>query len=169
MRMFPPSWASLPPPPPLPYPTPQVITEQQAELHALDTRCLLAIWFTLGSAYVSKLLSQFIPHSSSHTASTYPFSTSASLFLGNLFLNIAIDSPSTGVLILLVWGVARTWAPVSKFSGFSANSHLTSYCAMKYTEGDAEFKPVGWERLTEPVMFLLDLRRLCEIGRSSLE
>ena len=58
-----------------------VIAEHQAGSPVLYGSSALAIWFTHGSAYMSVLLSQFVPPSSSPAVSISPFSTSASLFL----------------------------------------------------------------------------------------
>ena len=54
-----PSLSSLPLLPPLPHPS-KVVTEHQAEIPVLYSRFPLAIYFTLGSVYMSVLLSQFV-------------------------------------------------------------------------------------------------------------
>ena len=107
MYAYVPSFLSLPPTITFPIPPLQVIREQQAELRVLYTRCPLASCLTHGTLSVHPTLP--FPH-----CVTYPFSTSASLFLVNFFLNIPTDFPSIGVLFQLVWGVARTWALVLK-------------------------------------------------------
>ena len=61
----------------------QVITEHRCELPVLYSRFPLASYFTYGSAYMSMLLSQYIPLSppSPFLMSTGAFSTSMSLLL----------------------------------------------------------------------------------------
>ena len=76
----------LPPHPSIP--PLQVITEHWAELPVLYSNCLLAVYSTHGSVYISMLLSQFISPSHSHSVSTSPFSTSVSLFIStNRFIS----------------------------------------------------------------------------------
>ena len=74
-----PSFLSLPPT--LPIPPLQGVTKQLVDLPVLCSSFPLAIHFTLGSVYMSGLLSHFVPASPSPTVSSSPFSTSASLFL----------------------------------------------------------------------------------------
>ena len=61
------------PPTPHPIPLVQVITEHQAELPVLHSDLPLATCFTHGHVYVSLLLSQSVPPSSSSSASTINF------------------------------------------------------------------------------------------------
>ena len=67
--------------PPDPYLTLQVITEHQDELPTLYWRFPLAISFMHGSAFMSNLIFQFIPPSSSASFVHISVSMSASLFL----------------------------------------------------------------------------------------
>ena len=157
-----PSFLSLPPTttPHFPIPPLQVIREQQAELHVLYARCPLASCFTHGTLSVRLILP--FPH-----CVTYPFSTSASLFPGEFFfkhpywLSLHRGSHSVGL------GSGPNMGTCFKSS--QVFQPTANWRAMKHREGAAEFKPVGRERLTELVMFVQDLRRLCEIGGSSLE
>ena len=59
----------------------QVITEYLAEFPGVCNNFRLAIYFTHGSVYLSKLLSQFVPPSPSLAVSTSLLSMSVSLFL----------------------------------------------------------------------------------------
>ena len=74
-HMLPPSWASLAPPIPS---HPSTLSQNAGfELPASYSKFPMAVYFTCSNAYVSVLLSQFIPSSPSFTVSTSLFSTSA--------------------------------------------------------------------------------------------
>ena len=74
-----------------PVPSPQVVTEHWVELPVSHSKFPLALYFTYGNnVYVSMLLSQLIPASSSSSLSTtlFPMSTFPLILIPSLFVNI---------------------------------------------------------------------------------
>ena len=93
-------------PPTLPIPPLQVVTKHQTDLPVLCSCFTLAIYFILGSVYMSMPHSHFVPAYHSPT-STSPFSSSVSLFLScsqvlqNLFFLDSIYMCQHVVFVLL--------------------------------------------------------------------
>ena len=70
----------LPPEPSSHLPPLWVVTEHWLEFPVSHSKLPLAIYFTYGNVYISKLFSQLIPPSPSPTVSTSLFSMSLSIF-----------------------------------------------------------------------------------------
>ena len=95
-------------PPTLPTPPLQVVTKHQADLPVLCSCFQLAIYFTLGSVYMSMLLSHFVPAYPSpspcpqvHSLHLCLYSCHAPRFMSTIFLRFHVYALAYGICFSL--------------------------------------------------------------------